>query len=457
MSKRIILLTVLLGSLASTHAAYIDSFAVGPQSGLLGPGDAYWGETMSDLDLAQVLGGGRRLTLLADEDAPFRALEDGTFSATLSGATPGSLNIEAAVVTPPEASSYEPAFLLDYDCLPTDWSAFDRIFIRFSSPPSENVSLETDLNSDGTAFWGEKAVPAGSQSITILFSELSGSGPVTVAGVTSLRLKWILPAAAMLQLRDIQVTGPPTAELSADLGMKFDAQYSSEGVYYNVFTLSLTNTGEVPIFALFIAPNQDAGYRSGGTMDSIDTDPWDTWSVAMFDNGWYMLNSGDQFITNLSDVPNTAGWEYGQGLGMFWNNTHNPTTHQTTNPLAPGNTLAEFTQYGVDGYEAGQTNLPYLTYMVAGFDGSQVVTKLVTWFPPAPTPITLSAPTLLGSNQFQFTINSAPDAVLEIWGSTNLNDWSSIGLVTNVTDTTTFTDPQATNHPLRFYRAVQLP
>lgn len=206
-------LAALLCIAAPARAGFIDSFAVGPQSGSLGPGDSYWGETLGELDPAQVLGGGRRLTLLADEDAPFRGLEEGSFSATLSGSTPGSLNIQAAVTTPPEASSYEPAFLLDYDCLPADWSAFDRIVVRFNSPPTEDVSVETSINSGGDAFWSDTSVPAGSQSATILFSGLNDSGPVTLAGVTSLRLKWILPAVTSLELLDVQVAGASAPEL----------------------------------------------------------------------------------------------------------------------------------------------------------------------------------------------------------------------------------------------------
>ena len=148
---------LLLGS--PVHGAIIDSFVVGPQSHVLGPGDAYWGDSVSELDPVHVLGGGRRLTLLADSDAPFRAIEEGAFSAILSGYTPGSLNISAAIVTPPQASSYEPAVLLDYDCPASDWSGFDRIVIRFDSPPTADVTLQTSLNSGGDAYWADTPVP----------------------------------------------------------------------------------------------------------------------------------------------------------------------------------------------------------------------------------------------------------------------------------------------------------
>lgn len=242
--------------------------------------------------------------------------------------------------------------------------------------------------------------------------------------------------------------------LNAALGMRFDAQYSDEGQHYNLYTLSLTNTGDVPIFALFIAPDQDAGFRSRSTMEAIETNAWDGWSVAMYDNGWYRLNSGGQYITNLSDVPNAAGWENGQGLGIFWNTNPNPVTHQTTDPLAPGGTLAGFMQYSIEGFEPGQTHPPPLTYMVAGFDGAQVVTKRVTWSPPAPTPILLSAPTGLGGNQFRFTITSAPGAVLQVWRSTDFAGWTSLGWLTNASGTTTFTDT-APPSGRSFYRAQQ--
>ena len=213
-AKRFVIFPAAWLCFASTAgAAFIDSFAVGPQSHALGPGGSSWGETVSELDPAQALGGGRRLTLLADADAAFRALEGGSFSAVLSGSIPGSLDIQAAVVTPPEALSYEPAVMLDYDSQPADWSACDRIVVRFSTPPTEDVSVQTSLNSGGDAFWSNTAVPAGSQSATILFSELSGSAPVTLTSVTSLRLQWNLPAVVLLALRDIQVMGASAPEL----------------------------------------------------------------------------------------------------------------------------------------------------------------------------------------------------------------------------------------------------
>jgi hypothetical protein len=238
-------------------AAFIDSFTVGPQSHALGAGDSYWGETVSDLDPAQVLGGGRRLTLLADEDAAFRTLEEGSFSAVLSGSIPGSLSIQAVVVNPPEASTYEPAVLLDYDCPSADWSGFDRMVVRFATPPTADVAVQTSLNSGGDPFWADTLVPAGSQSATILFSELNGSVPVSLGAVTSLRLQWTLPAMASLTLRDIQVTGAgaparPRLSVSLNSGVTLSWPTNAPGFFLESTTnlaTSFTTVTNEPVVA----------------------------------------------------------------------------------------------------------------------------------------------------------------------------------------------------------------
>lgn len=67
--------------------------------------------------------------------------------------------------------------------------------------------------------------------------------------------------------------------------------------------------------------------------------------------------------------------------------------------------------------------------------------------------IFLVAPAPAGG-QFQFTVQSAPDSILEIWASTNLANWESVGFVTNTTGSTTFTDPAAAAGR-QFYRAQQ--
>ncbi len=170
-------------------------------------------------------------------------------------------------------------------------------------------------------------------------------------------------------------------QLSAELWLTFDWQSSSEGQYYNRYLLSLMNTGDVPIFALFIHPQSP--YSTGGTTDEYDDDLWDAWSAASYRNEdghvWYMLNSGGQYITALDDVPNTPGWaSYNQYLGVFWNNTHDPVTHATDDPLTPMQNLANFTGYTIYGFEEGETDAPPLVWMVAGYDAAtgQVLTAV---------------------------------------------------------------------------------
>ena len=72
----------------------------------------------------------------------------------------------------------------------------------------------------------------------------------------------------------------------------------------------------------------------------------------------------------------------------------------------------------------------------------------------APASIILGEPTWLDGNQFRFTITSATGAVLEIWSSTNLTDWTSAGWVTNIMGTTAFTN-HAAPPGRQFYRAQQ--
>jgi len=58
-SSLIAALAVLICAVAPARGALIDSFAVGPQSHALGPGDSYWSDTTTSLDQAQVFGGAR--------------------------------------------------------------------------------------------------------------------------------------------------------------------------------------------------------------------------------------------------------------------------------------------------------------------------------------------------------------------------------------------------------------
>jgi internalin A len=65
----------------------------------------------------------------------------------------------------------------------------------------------------------------------------------------------------------------------------------------------------------------------------------------------------------------------------------------------------------------------------------------------------LAAPARVGG-LFQFTVQSTPGAVLEIWSSTTLTNWTWLGYVTNTTGAATFTD-SSTPTDQKFYRAQQ--
>jgi len=68
---------------------------------------------------------------------------------------------------------------------------------------------------------------------------------------------------------------------------------------------------------------------------------------------------------------------------------------------------------------------------------------------------TLSAPTFT-NNQFQVTVGQVSNLTYVIQGNTNLSTTNWLALATNVAPFT-FTDSGASNHPMRFYRALYQP
>ncbi len=170
--------------------------------------------------------------------------------------------------------------------------------------------------------------------------------------------------------------------------------------------------------------------------------------------------------TGIQDLSPLAGRTNLRSLGLYFNGITS---------LAPLATLTGLEWLSLMDNQvqdisalAGLVNLTYVDLRYNRLDvnpGSATVTVIATlesrgarvdYLPQReePVPIVLSAPAWLGGNQFQFTITSAPDAVLEIWSSTNLTSWSSAGFVTNTSGITTFTDPAAADDR-QFYRAQQ--
>jgi hypothetical protein len=79
---------------------------------------------------------------------------------------------------PYPATIYEPWIYLAYQSQgsPADWTAFDRIVITFSAPPTADMNLQTTVTSDIT--WAaESDVATGTNSVTILFSDLFSAEP----------------------------------------------------------------------------------------------------------------------------------------------------------------------------------------------------------------------------------------------------------------------------------------
>jgi len=69
------------------------------------------------------------------------------------------------------------------------------------------------------------------------------------------------------------------------------------------------------------------------------------------------------------------------------------------------------------------------------------------------TAVLLLSPESLGGNEFRFTLQSLPGAVLQVQSSTNLVSWTNLTLVTNITGTTLYTDSVATARQ-KLYRAL---
>src|SRR5262249_10942013 len=67
-----------------------------------------------------------------------------------------------------------------------------------------------------------------------------------------------------------------------------------------------------------------------------------------------------------------------------------------------------------------------------------------------PLTVQMVAPRQIADGSFTFAI-VGPPGVYELQSSTNLSDWSDLGLVTNTTDVVRFDDIQANLSPQKFY------
>ena len=61
---------------------------------------------------------------------------------------------------------------------------------------------------------------------------------------------------------------------------------------------------------------------------------------------------------------------------------------------------------------------------------------------------------MAGANHFQFSVLSPASNVVQIWKSSDLHTWTSVGFMTNTTGTNIFTDTNAVGKKL-YYRAQE--
>ena len=203
-------LPVLLAAISlPAQTNFIDSFAVGPQSYHIGPGDASAGGSVSGLDTNQVVWGSRSFTIYADQKGcGFRQLDGGDISVSVNASTPGTLNVAVAELASPGDSDYAPWIYLSYQSsgAAADWSDCDRMVITFSTPPTTDMLLQTYVTTDITTWYAGITVAAGTKSVVILFSDLVPTDtPFTGSNVLSCSFSFSPPMDELFAISSILV------------------------------------------------------------------------------------------------------------------------------------------------------------------------------------------------------------------------------------------------------------
>jgi hypothetical protein len=218
------LLALLAGISLPGRADYIDNFAVGPESLIIEAGEATAGGIpLSGLDTNQVLWGSRNFYLQADQHdyCGCRPIDTGDFSLTVSGSLPGSCTVQVAESTV-TGSSYSPWIYLSYpfNGSALDWSAFDRIVITFTSPPTADMNVQAWLNSDTEWWYASSTAAAGSNSLTFLFSNLLANDGTSCTGINvkGCSFGFSPPMSDYFVMGDIQVLPTPCLVAAACVG-----------------------------------------------------------------------------------------------------------------------------------------------------------------------------------------------------------------------------------------------
>ena len=163
-----------------------------------------------------------------------------------------------------------------------------------------------------------------------------------------------------------------------------------------------------------------------------DTSIWWTWTAPQ---------SGDVMVS-------TAGSSFDTLLAVYQGQSLSNLTELASNDDADAiNDL--FTSQVVFEAAAG------VSYRIAvdGYDGDTGTVTLTV----RDATIRLGVPTLSPGGTVEFIVAGPPGATNEIQASTDLVGWTPVGELVNTNGVTRFSDPTATNHLRRFYRALILP
>jgi internalin A len=152
------------------------------------------------------------------------------------------------------------------------------------------------------------------------------------------------------------------------------------------------------------------------------------------------LNSLELYSNHLSDVTGLAGLTSLNWLYLHDNNLSN------IHPLTSLTSLY-YTDVRGNWLDTNSTSAAMADIAVL-----QSHNTYVDYIPQ--NSLLLAAPASAGVHQFQFSVYSPAGDVVQIWRSSDLSSWTSLGLFTNTTGTNVFTDSNASG-TRRFYRAQQ--
>jgi internalin A len=155
------------------------------------------------------------------------------------------------------------------------------------------------------------------------------------------------------------------------------------------------------------------------------------------------LDTLDLYTNHLTDVSGLAGLSSLHWLYLYGNDLQ--VIHALTNLTSLN--YADLT------YNLLNTNALSPAMMDIGV--MQAHNTYVNYIPQktaSSTSVLLLSPKSLGGDEFRFTLQSLPGAVLQVQSSTDLVSWTNLTLVTNVTGTTLYTDSVATARQ-KLYRA----